>query len=118
MTRPATYAKHTGRRQRKSRNEHQMGLDVDVQFHETTLVEFRLWLDRQRAAGLDGFTLDQFRAESKSVPRTPNLWGTFATNVVNKVPGIEHAGHVRSKVPSAHRRLVRYYRFTGASTGA
>lgn len=114
MTRPHTYAKHAGRRQKKRRDEHQLGLAVDVPFHETVMVEFELWLERKRSEGATTFTLDEFRMDAKSVPRHVNSWGTFATNVKKRELGFYAQGHIRSKLPSANRRLVNLYRFGSA----
>lgn len=111
MTRPSTYAKHTGRRHKTTKRAaaEQMGLDVDVAWEINVHIEFKLWLERQRHAGVECFTLDDFRAVAMAQPRNPNAWGGFARSLL-KSPLAEPAGHVRSKMPSAHRRLINQYR--------
>ena len=110
MSRPKIYAKHTGRRHKKFDEKDQIGLAVDVEWGVNVSHEFGIWIEERRRSGECTFMLEEFAEKAAAQPKEQNSWGAWAKGVLRRWPGVTVDGYARSKVPSAHRRLVNVYR--------
>lgn len=54
----------------------QLALEFSGDWKDTVLIELRGWLAAQRAMGFTTCTVEQFRAQAKAQPKTPQAWGS------------------------------------------
>ena len=78
----------------------QLALDVNVEWAEHVLVEFRAWLTVQKARGLKTITVEEFRSQAKNLPSSHKAWGSL--------PRIAcRAGLIKPAIDPAGERIYR-----------
>jgi len=62
----------------------QLALSFDAEWRDEIMVEFRAWLEAQRAAGHSTVTIEAFRAQTRNHPPRPQAWGSMTTLACRK----------------------------------